>query len=125
VGPRAGLDIEVKGKILLPLPGIEPRSPSYPVRSQTILTEYLSIRYSNFSYIIIVKDNENSLSISKNSARRGFLLLGSHRKTILGARKETIWTTLLYNIKFPRETAGPLDPSWWGDVLCAIFSVPA
>jgi hypothetical protein len=27
VGPRAGLDTEARGKILLPLPGIEPQSP--------------------------------------------------------------------------------------------------
>jgi hypothetical protein len=31
VGPRAGLDTEVRGKILSPLPGIEPRSPGRPV----------------------------------------------------------------------------------------------
>jgi hypothetical protein len=36
VGPRAGLDTEVKGKVLLPLPGIEPRSPGLPVRSQAL-----------------------------------------------------------------------------------------
>jgi hypothetical protein len=37
VGPRTGLDIkEDTGKILLPLPGFEPRSPGSPVRSQTI-----------------------------------------------------------------------------------------
>jgi hypothetical protein len=30
VGSRAGLDTEARGKILLPLPGIEPRSPSRP-----------------------------------------------------------------------------------------------
>jgi hypothetical protein len=35
-GPRPGLDIEAKGKILLPRPGIEPRSPGRPVRSQTL-----------------------------------------------------------------------------------------
>jgi hypothetical protein len=32
VGPRGGLDTEAKGKILLPLPGIEHRSPGRPVR---------------------------------------------------------------------------------------------
>jgi hypothetical protein len=32
VGLRAGLDTEVRGKILSPLPGIEPRSPGRPVR---------------------------------------------------------------------------------------------
>jgi hypothetical protein len=36
VGPRAGLDTEAKRKILFPLPGIEPRSPSRPARSQTL-----------------------------------------------------------------------------------------
>jgi hypothetical protein len=35
VGPRAGLDTDARGEILLPLPGIEPRSPGRPVRSQT------------------------------------------------------------------------------------------
>jgi hypothetical protein len=36
VGPRAGLDTEVRRKILLPLPGIEPRSSGRPVRRQTL-----------------------------------------------------------------------------------------
>jgi hypothetical protein len=35
VGPRAGLDTEARGKMLSPLPGIEPRSPSHLARSQT------------------------------------------------------------------------------------------
>jgi hypothetical protein len=35
VGPRAGLDIKARGKILSLLPGIEP-SPGHPVRSQTL-----------------------------------------------------------------------------------------
>jgi hypothetical protein len=36
VGPRAGLNTETRGKILSPLPGIEPRSPGRPARSQTL-----------------------------------------------------------------------------------------
>jgi hypothetical protein len=36
VGPRPGLDTGVRGKNPLPLPGIEPRSPGRPVRSQTL-----------------------------------------------------------------------------------------
>jgi hypothetical protein len=36
VGPRAGLDTVATGKILLPLPGLEPRSPGRPARSQTL-----------------------------------------------------------------------------------------
>jgi hypothetical protein len=40
VDPRAGLNTEDRGKILLPLPGIEPLSPGRPARSQTLY--YLS-----------------------------------------------------------------------------------
>jgi hypothetical protein len=36
VGPRAGQDTEATGKILSPLPGIEPRLPGRPARSQTL-----------------------------------------------------------------------------------------
>jgi hypothetical protein len=36
VGPKAGLDTEVRRKILSPLPGFEPRSPDRPARSQTL-----------------------------------------------------------------------------------------
>jgi hypothetical protein len=36
VGPSVVLNIEVRRKILLPLPGIEPRWPGRPVRSQTL-----------------------------------------------------------------------------------------
>jgi hypothetical protein len=36
VGPRAGLDTEATGKIISLLPGIEPRSPGSPARSQTL-----------------------------------------------------------------------------------------
>jgi hypothetical protein len=36
VGPKAGLDTKSRGKNLSPLPGIEPRSPGRPVRSQTL-----------------------------------------------------------------------------------------
>jgi hypothetical protein len=36
VGPRAGLDTQLRGRILLPLPGIEPQSSGRPARSQTL-----------------------------------------------------------------------------------------
>jgi hypothetical protein len=36
VDPRAGLDTEARGKIILPLPGIELRSPGRPVCSQIL-----------------------------------------------------------------------------------------
>jgi hypothetical protein len=40
VDPRAGLDTEVRGKILLPLPGIEPQSPGRPVHADTTDLRY-------------------------------------------------------------------------------------
>jgi hypothetical protein len=36
VGPRAGLDTEARGKIVSPLPRIEPESPCRPARSHTL-----------------------------------------------------------------------------------------
>jgi hypothetical protein len=36
VGLRPGLDMEARGKILSPLPGIEPRLPGSPACSQTL-----------------------------------------------------------------------------------------
>jgi hypothetical protein len=36
VGPRAGLDTDARGKILLPLPGIEAGSPGHPVRGRKL-----------------------------------------------------------------------------------------
>jgi hypothetical protein len=36
VDPRAGLDTEARGKILLPLPGFEPRSPGRQASSHTL-----------------------------------------------------------------------------------------
>jgi hypothetical protein len=34
------------------------------------------------------KDNKNWLVVSKNSARRGFVALGSNMKTVLGLKEE-------------------------------------
>jgi hypothetical protein len=76
VGPRAGLDTEVRGKILLPLPGIEPRSPSRPVRSQTLycatrltcectlflITLQPSVRYQKMSLVMACVDVTKILS---------------------------------------------------------------
>jgi hypothetical protein len=37
VGLRAGVDTEARGKIISPLPGIEPRSPCHVARRQTFI----------------------------------------------------------------------------------------
>jgi hypothetical protein len=44
VGPRAGLHTEATGKILSPLPGIKPRSPGRPARSQTLVPELTGLQ---------------------------------------------------------------------------------
>jgi hypothetical protein len=41
VDPRAGLHTEATGKILSPVPGIEPLSPGRTARSQTLFINYL------------------------------------------------------------------------------------
>jgi hypothetical protein len=53
VGPRVGLETEVRGKSPLPLAGIEPRSPGRPVPSQTLY--WLSLLYFK-----LVKRNSGS-----------------------------------------------------------------
>jgi hypothetical protein len=62
VGSRAGLDTQVRGKILLPLPRIELRSPGRPVRSQTL---YLLSYPDQILFIIITLICKPSLSYSK------------------------------------------------------------
>jgi hypothetical protein len=50
VGPRAGLDTEARGKILSPLPGIEPPSPGRSARSQTVYEKRRSISSTDGLY---------------------------------------------------------------------------
>jgi hypothetical protein len=51
LGPRAGLDTEIREKNPLPLSGIEPRSPGRPVRCQTLY--WLSYPGSTLSYRLL------------------------------------------------------------------------
>jgi hypothetical protein len=44
----------------------------------------------------LLKITKNWLLVSKNSARKGFLALGSNGKTIYGPREEKSATTLTY-----------------------------
>jgi hypothetical protein len=50
VSTRAGLDTVDRGKILLPPPGIEPRSPRRPVRSQIYSLSYHVYRSMCITY---------------------------------------------------------------------------
>jgi hypothetical protein len=56
VGSRAGLDTEITGKILSPLPGIEPRSPGRPARSETLYSLSYPIKISSRKLISIEFD---------------------------------------------------------------------
>jgi hypothetical protein len=59
VGPITGLDTLARGKILSPVPWIEPRSPGRPARSQTL--RYMSIKkvkqslYTPWRRLVILK----------------------------------------------------------------------
>jgi hypothetical protein len=71
VGPRAGLDTEATGKILLSLPGIEHRKPGRQVRNQTLLTElpgspFCSI-LENSMGMPVTSDNTLPLSLQKQN----------------------------------------------------------
>jgi hypothetical protein len=63
VGPRAGLDTEARGKILLSLWRVEPRSPGRPVRSQTLY--WLS--YPGCAMLFIKHSNTAGQEINKYS----------------------------------------------------------
>jgi hypothetical protein len=56
VGPRAGLDTEARGKILLRLPGIEPRLPDRPACSQTLTDWATWVTIERFSNMILQKE---------------------------------------------------------------------
>jgi hypothetical protein len=60
VGPRTDLDTEARGKILPPLPGIEPRSPGRPALSQTLY--WLSYPGSSPGIIRVIKSRSRRLA---------------------------------------------------------------
>jgi hypothetical protein len=66
VGPRAGLDAGARRKILLPLSGIEPRSPDRPARSQTLYC--LSYRGSKRLRLNKVGWHSNAASVFNNAS---------------------------------------------------------
>jgi hypothetical protein len=86
---RAGLDTEARGKILSPLPGIEPRSPGRPDRSQTLYwLSYLA--HCNNYFIFIICNGKILLEL--NGVLRGNII-----KTLLkclSARTKTKWSNL-------------------------------
>jgi hypothetical protein len=62
VGPRAGLDKEDRGKILSPLPGIEPRSPDRPASSRTLycLSYVLQSKHEKCKGLLEFKTQRNT-----------------------------------------------------------------
>jgi hypothetical protein len=98
VGPRAGLDTEVRGKILLPLPGIEPRSPGRPVHNQTLyLLSYpthCGMHFINFSIFQSLR-SQQEVKITKRVTVPSVW----HNRQIAGAR------TLAFEQTFTRVLA--------------------
>jgi hypothetical protein len=75
VGPRTGLDTEFRGRILLPLLGIEPQSPGRPALSQTLYwLSYTSCR--------------PSIYLKCKTQRPSFIHITSHFDAVWAAR----WT---------------------------------
>jgi hypothetical protein len=75
--PRAGLNTEATGKILLPLPGIETRSPSHPVRSQTleeVMTVYFKV--TRHAYVCNTVNGWRMKKLQRKSLSNGLMLCG-------------------------------------------------
>jgi hypothetical protein len=96
VGPRAGLDTEDRGKARLPLPGIKPRSPGRPVRSQTLYwlsySCYQQIITHFYFFIESAKQKTNlSCCTSCQTSRPNSLLRQTHNTTRRGPIVNTIY----------------------------------
>jgi hypothetical protein len=66
VGPRAGVETEARGKILLPLPGIKPQGPDQQVHSQTL---YWLSYPGSYSHALLIYDFMNAyLFLHMNSS---------------------------------------------------------
>jgi hypothetical protein len=100
VGLRPGMDREARGKILSPLPGIEPVSPRRPVRSQTLY--WLS--YPDHDLKIL----ETSNSESKVSWNTGSVLI----PWLLPSNN--IFILLLFNFPVNDQTSVTLRFNWPG-----------
>jgi hypothetical protein len=71
VGPRAGLDKEAIGKILSPLPGIEPLSPGSPARNQTLYClSYTDSTDTDRHGIYIIEETERKSGRKENQERK-------------------------------------------------------
>jgi hypothetical protein len=86
-GPRASLDTEATRKIFSPLPGIEPRSPGRPARSQTLywlsyLAHFRSLHSCIFSEVKVGR--RVKLNLVKNLRLHGGLKLSGELKISWG-----------------------------------------
>jgi hypothetical protein len=84
VGPRAGLDTEARGKILSPLPGIEPRSPDRPARSQTL-------------YCLSYTDHLTAVTVMQNLAPRECINKHAQNSVYTGLSEENISPVAMIN----------------------------
>jgi hypothetical protein len=75
VGLRAGLDKEARGKILSPLPDIEPRSPGRPAHSQTMC--WLSYPAHNYCHNNAAVAQGTKVSLNCSSLDESVMKLSS------------------------------------------------
>jgi hypothetical protein len=118
VGLRAGLDTEARRKILLPLPGIKPRSPCRPARSQTlywlsypahqVISLYRDI-YNEHGCQILVWDSNSSV---RKNFRRNYIITSDvknpsliYHRIIIPDRKYSVPMELWYTFSCSIRTA--------------------
>jgi hypothetical protein len=92
VGPRAGLDTEARGKTLLPLPGIERRSPGRPVCSQTLYWLSYPAHLLFMQHVLLIWKIKSVLCMFDYAWR--YISKGKHRKIML-TKFIMIWAFLL------------------------------
>jgi hypothetical protein len=108
VGPRAGLDTEVRGKILSPLPSTEPRSSGHPVRSQDIiLTELPGSRNWKEPREICQESCPRSVCLS-----RGYIHWPKRPTSLFIYRPifMSTWFVCAFKIKFNIILSTPVSP---------------
>jgi hypothetical protein len=116
VGPRAGLDTEARGKILSPLPGIEPRSSGRPCCSRVTRLAALH-KLSTVSRVTWFSSPVCNLRLL------GFYVVFS---VIMGARRSVMacrgreWMTWLVELEDDGRTDGWLLAGWVNRLVASV-----
>jgi hypothetical protein len=109
VGPRAGLDTEVRGTILLLLTGIEHRSPVRPARNQTLyclsyLAHLLACSFKNIERNCAVK-TLNPAESTPNTVFQKCYNLCVNKHLLFPFCIVTVWRLFIRKNRFVRDYA--------------------